>query len=300
MVIVTFRNLQNYTLLIPVIRETLEPNQIVTRKVSQPDLDDSDLADQINRGLISITVVNDPDSPTLMSGASDAELAILASTVTTHTSNHNNPHVVTAAQAGAATTGALSSHTSDTGNPHSVTAAQVGSPTTGDFTGHTSDTGNPHSVTAAQVDAPTTGDFTGHTSDTGNPHSVTAAQVGSPTTGDFTGHTSDTGNPHSVTAAQVDAPTTGDYSAHDHNSSYKEEDFDVASSDTFTISEAAAKTVLNSLMVFRDGLLMRRDPSNPPAVGQYNFAPTTGVVTLQASDTAWFHVQWVKSDNGVG
>lgn len=43
-----------------------------------------------------------------------------------HSSLTNNPHGVTAAQAGAATSGDLTSHTGNTSNPHSVTAAQAG------------------------------------------------------------------------------------------------------------------------------------------------------------------------------
>ena len=43
-----------------------------------------------------------------------------------HIDNKQNPHGVTAAQVGAATTTALGSHTSNNQNPHGVTAAQVG------------------------------------------------------------------------------------------------------------------------------------------------------------------------------
>ena len=43
-----------------------------------------------------------------------------------HTGNKNNPHAVTAAQVGAATTADLSAHTGNRNNPHSVTAQQVG------------------------------------------------------------------------------------------------------------------------------------------------------------------------------
>lgn len=43
-----------------------------------------------------------------------------------HTGNRNNPHAVTAAQVGAATTTDLSAHTGNRSNPHSVTAQQVG------------------------------------------------------------------------------------------------------------------------------------------------------------------------------
>ena len=51
----------------------------------------------------------------------------------------------------------LNNHVTDTGNPHSVTPAQIGAATTTDLNNHVTDTGNPHSVTAAQAGAvPTT------------------------------------------------------------------------------------------------------------------------------------------------
>lgn len=52
--------------------------------------------------------------------------------LTNHINDKNNPHDVTAAQIGAATSSALNAHISDTNNPHQVTASQVGAlPTTG-------------------------------------------------------------------------------------------------------------------------------------------------------------------------
>lgn len=44
----------------------------------------------------------------------------------THPQKRNNPHGVTAAQVGAATSAALNAHTANTSNPHGVTAAQAG------------------------------------------------------------------------------------------------------------------------------------------------------------------------------
>lgn len=71
--------------------------------------------------------------------------------ITTHTSNVNNPHAVTAAQVGAATSSALESHTNNRSNPHAVTAAQIGAATAGALTSHTSNRSNPHAVTLAQA-----------------------------------------------------------------------------------------------------------------------------------------------------
>lgn len=90
-----------------------------------------------------------------------------------HLGNKDNPHAVTAAQAGArpdtwfpsaSEVGAVpASHAEDTNNPHGVTAAQVGArpdtwmPTADDVgavpANHAEDTGNPHKVTAAQAGA---------------------------------------------------------------------------------------------------------------------------------------------------
>jgi hypothetical protein len=70
-----------------------------------------------------------------------------------HRTSTSNPHSVTAAQVGAATTGALAAHTGDTNNPHNVTTTQIGAATVGALSAHTGNTSNPHSVTAAQVGA---------------------------------------------------------------------------------------------------------------------------------------------------
>ena len=97
------------------------------------------------------------------------------------------------ANIGSNTHAQIDTHIGSTANPHSVTAAQAGAPTTGDLTAHTG-AANPHGGSAS------TGDLTAHTG-AANPHS------GSASTGDLTTHTGDTANPHSVTAAQVGKDT---------------------------------------------------------------------------------------------
>jgi hypothetical protein len=68
--------------------------------------------------------------------------------------------------------GPLNVHKEDLENPHSVTAAQAGAAPLS----HVSNVSNPHSVTAAQAGAAPLS----HASSTTNPHSVTAAQTGAP------------------------------------------------------------------------------------------------------------------------
>ena len=46
-------------------------------------------------------------------------------------------------------------HVNNKNNPHGVTAAQAGAPTVAEFTAHTTNKENPHGVTASQVGAPT-------------------------------------------------------------------------------------------------------------------------------------------------
>ncbi len=70
-----------------------------------------------------------------------------------HAQNKVNPHAVTAAQVGAATSAALNAHTGNRSNPHGVTAGQIGAATTSALSSHTSNKSNPHGVTRAQIDA---------------------------------------------------------------------------------------------------------------------------------------------------
>ncbi|PME16801.1 hypothetical protein BCV44_13440 [Vibrio cyclitrophicus] len=169
---------------------------------------------------------------TLRVAQNESSIEALFEDFSAHIDDTENPHQVTAAQVGAATTGALAAHTGDTDNPHEVTAAQVGAATTGELNAHISDEANPHAVTAAQVGAAPASHVTDetnphnvtaeqvgavseeelelHVGDTDNPHAVTAAQVGAAPAG----HVTDTANPHAVTAAQVGAATTGALAAH--------------------------------------------------------------------------------------
>ncbi|CAK2165900.1 conserved hypothetical protein [Vibrio crassostreae] len=131
----------------------------------------------------------------------ESDITSLFEDFATHIDNTENPHQVTAAQVGAATTGALAAHVGDTDNPHEVTPVQIGAATSAALTAHTGDTENPHEVTASQVGAAPAS----HVSDTDNPHSVTAEQVGAVSEEALQDHLDDTENPHSVTAAQAGA-----------------------------------------------------------------------------------------------
>ncbi|TKF64254.1 hypothetical protein FCV55_20985, partial [Vibrio sp. F13] len=131
----------------------------------------------------------------------ESDIAALFEDFGTHIADYENPHQVTAAQVGAATTGALAAHVGDTDNPHEVTPVQIGAATSAALSAHTGDTDNPHEVTAAQVGAAPAS----HVSDTDNPHSVTAEQVGAVSEEALQEHLDDVENPHAVTAAQAGA-----------------------------------------------------------------------------------------------
>ena len=133
---------------------------------------------------------------------------ITATELAAHTGRTDNPHAVTAAQAGADPAGSaatvqgnLDTHAADTGNPHGVTAAQAGADPSGsaatvqgNLDTHTADKTNPHGVTAAQAGADPSGsaqivqtNLNTHAGNKANPHGVTAAQLGVPTTSQFVG-----------------------------------------------------------------------------------------------------------------
>jgi len=112
------------------------------------------------------TPLSKADSLALMTPPVTGDLAHSDLTGIAATDHHSNANDPTSDQkdaltgAGAITSlnplvsqGTLDTHTGDTSNPHSVTAAQAGAPTTGDLTSHTGNTSNPHSVTAAQASA---------------------------------------------------------------------------------------------------------------------------------------------------
>ncbi|CAK2896823.1 phage baseplate protein [Vibrio crassostreae] len=138
---------------------------------------------------------------TLRVAQNESSIQTLFEDFSTHIDDTENPHQVTAAQVGAATTGALAAHVGDTDNPHEVTPGQIGAATSGALTAHTGDTDNPHEVTASQVGAAPAS----HVSDTDNPHSVTAEQVGAVSEEALQEHLDDVENPHAVTAAQAGA-----------------------------------------------------------------------------------------------
>lgn len=97
----------------------------------------------------------------------DAPVAVQAN-LDAHVADTANPHVVTAAQAGADPAGSsatvqgnLDTHIADAANPHGVTAAQAGADPAGsaatvqsNLDTHTSNTSNPHSVTPTQIGSP--------------------------------------------------------------------------------------------------------------------------------------------------
>lgn len=115
-------------------------------------------------------------------------VGVAQSLVDTHEANNNNPHNVTAAQAGADPAGSaqnvqnnVDAHEVNNNNPHNVTAAQAGADPSGsalavqnNLNTHSSDTQNPHNVTRLQISAAPQS----HVDDTGNPHNVTAEQIG--------------------------------------------------------------------------------------------------------------------------
>lgn len=139
----------------------------------------------------------------------------------THSPRVDNPHGVTAVQAGAdpvgsaaAVQGNLDTHEADVANPHAVSAAQAGAePADVAIQAHLIDTANPHAVTAAQAGADPAGSaaivagaLISHESDVANPHVVTAAQAGAEAANvNIQGHIVDTTNPHGVTAVQAGA-----------------------------------------------------------------------------------------------
>lgn len=73
----------------------------------------------------------------------NCDFCITAHGDTSHITNKNNPHKVTAEQVGATP----SSHAEDKNNPHGVTAAQVGATPSS----HATNKSNPHGVTIAQA-----------------------------------------------------------------------------------------------------------------------------------------------------
>lgn len=169
-------------------------------------------------------------------GAAFGKLAKAVRSLTEHLANGENPHWVTAHQAGAYTQQetdtkdaavktaletALSAHTTNKSNPHAVTKAQVGLGSCD----NTSDTDKPVSTAQAAAIGAVQSALNNHKADKANPHAVTKAQVGlgnCDNTSDankpvstaqasaigtvqsaLNSHKADKANPHAVTKAQV-------------------------------------------------------------------------------------------------
>lgn len=158
--------------------------------------------------------INFPDDP--ISLAELVATAVAASEaaqsdVDAHEARVDNPHVVTAAQTGAATTGALAAETTNRTNADTALSGLISTETTDrgtadtalqlDIDTHEARTDNPHAVTAAQTGAATTGALAAHEARVDNPHAVTKAQVGLGNADD----TSDANKPVSIAQAAADA-----------------------------------------------------------------------------------------------
>ena len=88
-------------------------------------------------------------TPTWAKIAQQTDVDAVNTALTTHTSDTSNPHSVTAAQTGAATSSALTTHTGDTANPHSVTLAQIGALNAGSVTSISPSNYTPSAATLA-------------------------------------------------------------------------------------------------------------------------------------------------------
>lgn len=95
----------------------------------------------------------------------------------------------------------LAAHLASTSNPHSVTAAQVGAASSATLSAHTSNTSNPHSTTPEQIGALKAGS---NLADVASKPS-SRSNLGVPSVTDLTNHTSNTSNPHGVTTTQIGA-----------------------------------------------------------------------------------------------
>ena len=160
----------------------------------------------------------------------EAELNAALAAAPGHVAAKDNPHGVTAAQAGArpadwtptaadvgadregaaaAVQASLNSHTAGRANPHGVTAAQAGAVPTGRKVNGKALTGD-ISLSAADVGAAASG------------HTHTAAQVGADASGTAAGvqnnlnaHTGNRSNPHGVYPAQIGAAPAYTYGTGD-------------------------------------------------------------------------------------
>ena len=229
-----------------------------------------------------------------------------ASTLTAHTSDDNNPHGVTAAQAGAVPTSAvgsadgvaeldsygrvltsqLPSYVSDV-SEHADYASFPGTGDT-DKIYVALDTGKVYrwgGTVYAEISASLTIGETNTTAargdhgktaydhsqvTTGNPHGVTAAEAGAPTVADLINHVSDDDNPHGVTAAEVGAPTTTQLADHVN---------DQSNPHGVTLGQIGAMPVnietLNGIatpLLATDRIVIRRDGGTYHTTGEHLFS----------------------------
>lgn len=192
--------------------------------------------DIVADGASAITVLSDDPSDTITIGE-------------THSPRTDNPHGVTAGQAGAEPEDpALQGHLINTSNPHGVTAVQAGAePADPALQSHLVNTSNPHGVTAVQAGAePADPAIQAHLIDTANPHAVTAAQAGADPAGsaaavasDLGDHEADVANPHVVTAGQVGADPAGSAAA--VASDLNDHELDVGNPHAVTAAQAGAE-----------------------------------------------------------
>ena len=244
----------------------------------------------------------------------------------THSGRADNPHGVTAAQAGADPAGSASQaladakgytddHEGRADNPHQVTAGQVGADPAGTATSevdsheaatdphpqygtggaqdtHSGRTNNPHNVTAGQAGADPAGTAASEVSDHENeadPH----PQYG--TGGAQDTHSGRTDNPHQVTAAQVGADADGDadQAVNDHeaktdpHTQYAERSENLADLDS--ASSARSNLGLGSAAEKDTGTGPDQLPTNTQVRG-VNWFEVSGNMTLDSSHygmTAW-------------
>ena len=126
---------------------------------------------------------------------------VAQNTLDAHVNDQNNPHNVTAAQAGAAPV----SHTHTASEITDFDTAVAAAPAVQANTTHAGQTANPHNVTPAQIGAAATN----HTHVAADVTDFDNAVAQAPAVQANTNHAANTSNPHNVTAAQVGAvPTT--------------------------------------------------------------------------------------------
>ncbi len=213
----------------------------------------------------------------------------------------------------------LDAHTSSTNNPHLTTAHQVGAYTSGET----------DSLLSAKVDNTT---YSLHLSDFLNPHHTTAAQTGAYTIGqtdallgakadeaDLLSHTTNTSNPHATTADQVNAYTKSEVDSliaatggGKVKVSIDDTTFDYLSE---KVSEGTGITLSVSSPSGDESLVITNSDTGTAAVAAHNLAYSHGLIataeqtankdtatSLGTSDTKYPSQNAVKSyvDTGLG